>query len=101
MKHDMRHSSRRKFVHDVGLTALGVTLFSSFCKGSNATEDPLQRIKKANNLIFMSSVLFIASDFTPAVWKRLTIGGHLLSLLGHSPATHKSPEAALASRARQ
>jgi predicted dehydrogenase len=47
MKHDMRHSSRRKFVHDVGLTALGVSLFSSFCTGSNAPEDPLQRIKKA------------------------------------------------------
>ena len=47
MKPDMRHSSRRRFVHDVGLTALGVTLLSSFGKDSNAPQDPLQRIKKA------------------------------------------------------
>ena len=31
----------------MGLTALGVSLFSSFCNASNTPEDPLQRIKKA------------------------------------------------------
>lgn len=47
MNHDTQNPSRRKFLHDVGLTAVGVTLLSSFTDSGIASEDPLQRIKNA------------------------------------------------------
>ena len=47
MNPNTQNNSRRKFLHDVGLTAVGVTLLSSFTDCGNAAEDPLQRITKS------------------------------------------------------
>lgn len=47
MNQDPQNTSRRNFLYDVGLTAVGVTLLSSFTDCNNEAEDPLQRMKKA------------------------------------------------------
>lgn len=47
MKQDQHLPSRRKFLHDLGLTTVGITLLSSFTDCATTTEDPVDRIKRA------------------------------------------------------